>query len=546
MRFILTITVILQLTVDVTLSSAQPRYHQDDMVTYADSRKVWCVDIGREDVYVATDGGVWRFSRFTGEMLDPWFAGVGLHEAIPLTNGRVILWHEDSGTLWLATTSELLYWRSDFRTWYRLDDHRVQNQRIKSLGDAGEFILVEISGTEDRILAIDPHSLRMETMAGDLPASIRWTGRRGWTPHEFPSYFTTDFSIFFNSEDGSIKDWQQDVFMPVFERFNDYDRKSYICYPGLGLAIADSRRMNLELFQLGLAGNDVKAIALDDNGVIWAGGNNGTAKSGFSRFDRRTGRWTRYDEALTFGLNSHHAWDALIYNNQVYFATDQGLVCFEKDNDDWKTYDRFDGLAGLDLRALARLRSVLFVGGNQGLNRFKLPSGPIWKAGFEAADELITSDLATEEGNIWAAGLQGVIRFSRDAVSEIETKGEIFSPEPSRSIEITGGRIWIGTTYGIKVFDKSSETWTDILGKVHLDGGKPLDMVGNDSLLWIGTDKGLKRFNFLRGNWVEYGVREGLPHPRVQRLVLESDTLWIGTPRGLTRFLWNRPERDVF
>ncbi|MDP8239344.1 MAG: hypothetical protein P9X24_09665 [Candidatus Hatepunaea meridiana] len=538
------VTFLLFMLVFIQPTFSQPRYHQDDIVTYADSRNTFCVDVGYREVFVATDGGLWRFSRYNGEVLDPWFVGVGLHEAIPLTYGRVVLWHNESGTLWLATTRELLYQRNDSQTWYRFEDIQLTNRWIRSLGEAGDLVYVEVGGGE--FFSIEPIGGRIQKLTGELPDGIRWVGRRGWKPHEYHHYNPIDYSLYFDRYRGVITDWEHNEYKPAYDCLNEYDSRRYICYPGLGLGIADERQNSLEILQLGPAGNDVRAIALDDDGVIRIGGNNSGQKSGITYFDRSEGLWDKYEERINIGLASHRVWDALTIDGWVYFTTDQGLVFCEPDGDSWHTIDRFDGLAGLNLRALAVSSGVLYIGGERGVNRFNLPEGPVWDSGSEALDNLLTSDLITDNDTVWAAGLQGVFRIPPNAPPESVTAGHVFSSVSARTIAITKSRVWIGISHGIKAFDKTNGSWMDYSGSVYLNGGKPFNMTGNDSLLWVGTDKGLFRFNYIRGNWIEYGKREGLPHLRVQRLVLEADTLWIGTPRGLTRFIWNRPERDVF
>jgi ligand-binding sensor domain-containing protein len=221
------------------------------------------------------------------------------------------------------------------------------------------------------------------------------------------------------------------------------------------------------------------------------------------------------------------------------------LVCFDIEHGEWQTLDRFDGLAGLELRAVAGCRGIIFVGGDRGLNRVKTPTGPIWNSGFKAADELVTSEILVKDDTIWAAGVQGIVQLPAAAVGEQEIEGCFFDREPAKCLEIKEDFVWIGTTYGIKIFNRKSREWSELSRDIYLNRGNTLDLEANDSLLFIGTDKGLFRYNYRRNRWQEYGLREGLPHLRVQRLVLEADTLWIGTPVGLTRFIWNRPDRDV-
>ena len=149
---------LLVIVIQVESAFSQPRYQQDDMVTWADSRNANCVDFSPDIVWVATDGGLWRLARYTGQPLDPWFVGVGVHEAIPLRNSKVVLWHESSSRLWVATDKELLYWRPVAKQWFRFESNHLTDRSIKSLGEMDDKIVVEVTGRNAKFLVIDSFS----------------------------------------------------------------------------------------------------------------------------------------------------------------------------------------------------------------------------------------------------------------------------------------------------------------------------------------------------------------------------------------------------
>ncbi len=535
---------------------AQPRYRQNDVVTFTDCRSVWSVDIGRREVYFATEGGVWRIERFTGEPLDPWFTGVGLEKAIRLTAGRIILWHDRSNTLWLAAKDGLYYYRQDVERWYQLDDRtreELKGARIDALGESGDSVLVELKlrelqGDSTQILAVDPFIFRvLGTIPPDkVPEQVRWVRfSRHPLKRELPRYRLTDPSLHFDRMQGVITDLELDKFWPVAESLDDEADLHYILYPGLGIGVADAIHMRLEILQPGPAGRDVKAIGPGPGGRLWVGGEDDPDKGGFNLFDRAGGRWERFDADVIVGIDSHRARDVLTIGGLVFFATDAGLVYFKPKDAGWFTLDRFDGLAGPNIRALTAAEDILFLGGDMGVNLRELQAGSIWSAGDRRVDELRTSDCVSDGDTVWIAGLQGVFRWTPEGGWE-PFAGKGISGEPARSLAITRTRLWIGGRHGIREFDRRSGEWAEHPGRVFLRGGMPLSLASNDSLLWVGSDRGLFCFNRLRGSWLEYGTGQGLPHPRIQRLILEADTLWIGSPAGLTRFIWNRPERDVF
>ena len=534
-------TLIILLTLTTVNLNAQPRYTQDDVITYSDSRQVRNVEIGDRVVYVATNGGIWRFSRFTGEPLQPWHMGVGLNRAISLSGGRLLLWHNSTGTLWLTKKSgKLLFYRSSTENWQEASG--FLNGNITSIGESAVGIVVETSAQE-QLTVLNPQSGTISGIVAQEPAGTRWKGRRAALTRNFRNYDIVDGNYFFE-RNGRIIDEYHREFYPADVALNDWNSLLYICYPGLGLAVADERMFRIEILQLGPSGSDVQAIAIDSGNKIWIGGNNSGIRHGLTKFDRQTFRWTEFRERFVPDLDSHIAWDVEIVGRDVFFATNSGLVRYRKPEGSWKTFDEFDGLSGIPLRAVELVGDKLIAGGDRGLSYLQLPDQVFSSSGEEMTADMIVADMTSDRDTLWSANLQGLFRWSSHSGWQTVSGDQVIGDEPARSVAIDRKYLSVGGPEGIREMNRENGEWISHYSEVFLRGGKPLSLVSNDSLLWIGTDRGLFRRNRLRGRWLTYGVKQGLPHERIQRLVLESDTLWIGTPAGLTRFLWNRPERD--
>ncbi|NQU05162.1 MAG: hypothetical protein HQ568_03645, partial [Calditrichaeota bacterium] len=486
-RFFLQYIFVILLSVILYCGSlySQPRYQQDDIVTWSDSRNARCVDISPDVVWVATDGGLWRFSRYTGQVLDPWYVGVGIHEAIPLNNSKIVLWHEGSNRLWVATDKELLYWRPVSKLWYRFESNHLINRRITSLGEMDDKIVVETDGQNRKFLIIDSFSGLVDGIE-DLPEKeIRWQGRAGAQFSGFTHYYPNDFSLRFDSHDGSITDWDANVFKPVFEAFDRNTGTRYICYPGLGLVVVNEMQKRFDVLQLGPSGSDVKAIALSADGVIWLGGNNQSARTGFSSYNRNKGSWFRYESQLLQGFDSHNIRDAVIFKDIIFLATDNGLICYNQVEDRWKTLDRFDGLKSNNLSSLTVGDGFLLIGGDNGINRFTLPNGPMWQISYETAIGFNTYDLAADREYLWAAGQWGAFRIPVARTPEREIDVLHLDNEPAMALTIIDDKVWIATLSGIRAFDrKTGSTLVQLGYHGYLNCKNVLALAGNDKYLW--------------------------------------------------------------
>lgn len=523
--------------------NAQHRIDQDDLVTFTDFRKVYSVDFGPREVYFATDRGIWRIDRFTGESLNPLTWGNMLERAIRIERGKIIHWHWTTSTLWLVTWNSLIYYRRDIERWYLFEGLPAGN--IKAIGSNDGEIIVELASENKPFIVIDPFIFRVKKRTKDAPEGVRWSGR--WKPHGYLNYRVSDFDFSFDPSGGAVTDWKLNKFDPTYDALDERYDKRYLCYPGLGIGVADERHLRLDVIQPGPTGRDVKAIAIDSDGFMWIGGENRINNSGINLYDRETGLWQYFDSELIFGMDSDVARDVALYKGNAYFASDVGLVYYKSSSREWKTVDRFDGLIGLDLRALAVAGGQIFAGGDIGINRMTLPAGPVFNIGDENLAGLRTADAVSDGDTVWVASLQGLFRGEPTGTwSMIGSDEQTVGNEAARSLAVIPTHIWTGGQRGIRELNRKTGKWVGYLGSIFLRGGMPLSIAANDSLLWVGTDRGLFVHNRKTGGWLSYGEFDGLPSNRIQAIVLEADTLWIGSPEGLTRFIWNRPERDVY
>jgi signal transduction histidine kinase/ligand-binding sensor domain-containing protein/DNA-binding response OmpR family regulator len=109
-------------------------------------------------------------------------------------------------------------------------------------------------------------------------------------------------------------------------------------------------------------------------------------------------------------------------------------------------------------------------------------------------------------------------------------------------MEDNNNRIWIGTFWGLSVFDPFNGFFTNYM---HVEGSKTglshntiyaiLESSAND--IWIGTRNGLNRFEPENNSFKSYTMADGLPGNIIY--AIQEDTkgnLWLSTNRGLCSF----------
>jgi len=251
----------------------------------------------------------------------------------------------------------------------------------------------------------------------------------------------------------------------------------------------------------GLAGDKVKALVIDSEGIVWAG----SLPGGVSRIDPATGR------IQAFGVESGLTDDRVISlyldtENRLWASTSGGIF---RSTNTRVPHLRFDrqfppGSTDRDIffRFLRDNRGRMWVGSTSGLYRWDQNG---WTR-FTAKDGLkrdgVIHVAQADDGALWVAYREpvGVSRliFSGDkiAAQHYSTKDGL----SSNYIVFFGldsrRRLWIGTDNGVNVATGTGG-WTRYTrddGLVWDDCAANSFFAEPDGTVWIGTLKGLSRF----------------------------------------------------
>ncbi|MEK7953587.1 sensor histidine kinase [Luteolibacter soli] len=304
--------------------------------------------------------------------------------------------------------------------------------------------------------------------------------------------------------------------------------------------------------------DDVRALVIDDDGLVWLGTNGGglnllrrrpfesfAAKEGLGRtvtsalvIDRDGTVWAGTDGAGIFRLQNHRFVPAFSYFEQP----DKGLIwslSTTRDGTLWAGTYR-DGLlrirngeierlavaeAGFEkeVSALHEMRDGSLLVGVQkfGIHRLKDGSFDPAYRGPEGPEMRFHDTLEDRDGNVWAAcGSDGLWR-------RVDGKWTRVGEEPGKDVlnpvallEDSGGDLLIGTLgQGLVRFRNGAMTrWDTDRGLVSSTVVQLLEDNGKN--LWLGTDAGLQRLSRdelesgIRFSGIRLGREDGLPTPQ--------------------------------
>lgn len=273
----------------------------------------------------------------------------------------------------------------------------------------------------------------------------------------------------------------------------------------------------------GLANDSVTALLVDNDGILWVGN-----YKGVDRMDPRTGKFTHYTHNPNDPTSiSSNRVRALYEDKQGTIWVGTGLVWdFNEDGG----LNRFDRKTGKFTRFLHDPKNPASIGNNKVRAIFEDSRGNFWIG--TAGDGLHTLDRTTGifTRHLYDPAQPG--KLSRPPLSKGNPTEHI-----TTIVEDISGAIWIGTyESGINRYDPRTGEITYYTNHDESaefpDNTAWCLYPSRDGVLWLATNEGnLFRIDPLRKNipHVEIGNI-------VQMIFEDGDgTVWLGTPNGLAR-----------
>ena len=431
---------------------------------------------------------------------------------------------EDSGRLWVGTEEGLVVWdRSKVVPFPAADflKRSAINFLVKDrhghlwVGARGLGVFEYNNQTFQQLnsqvadeLLMDPHSLlvdrsdRLWVGAGDdfvlCRADQEW--RRYRIPHHLERPYVTALA---EEPDGTV--WAGSVSEGLFQ-----------FHEGKLTAVNAAS---------GLSDNLVKALWVDQEGLLWVGTDNGL-------------NLLRRKHLYTYGAENGLGYGAV----QGMAEVSPGVIWVAKPDDglyQWSEsgFSRFtNGLQHLNPQLntlLCVTNSGVWVGGAQGVIHCPFPqAGQVTPEPVSLKGLNVITLSPSRDGGVWAGTREGQVWRWRD--EHWQPQSNLWQANPITAILEEEHRIWVGTEggglfayedSGIKNhFDKTSGLFSDVIRTLHLD---------QEGTLWIGTaGGGLSRWR--HGKVKTFTTHEGLPDDTISQILEDANgRLWLGSNRGV-------------
>ena len=522
-------------------------YEADDWITYSMTRWVNSVAVGREYVYGGTSGGVIRYNLYSNNWERPWTISDGLPDNFIICAA----YDEATDYVWCSTHQGVSVYRTTWKKWENLfkDEFGLfGSDDIVSFGFDGQNVWIESRDGEYFSSENQQNSFTRKTIDTIPYEKIKWFGQKELSSKKMPELFMHDG--YFIDPNGIIKDF----------RLDDYEITCFSSDPwnsiwvgswGLGVGKADLRIKILELLPYGLFLNNVAAFEFDDNGNIWAGGiGSYNEQSGITFWDLEEDQFSYYQARFHNDLYSDQVTSIAIDESFIWFGTEYGLLRFNPSKNEWKTFDSGLGLRDNYIFDIEADEDNVWIATLLGL--CQLEKRKMTQKDFRIQDvaekdilNMKVYDIEIMENLLWIGTEYGLYIYDNLK----KTGGFEDNANGPQNDKITAvglfedKEVWVGMSDGVEVFDMKSESWKGVPEK-RFNTSLPINYIVVDEFAaWLATNKGVLKYDKDRKRWRTFTVEDGLPSNIVNYIGLDGDYVWFGTPEGLTRFLWNSSYR---
>ncbi|MEJ2052413.1 MAG: hypothetical protein P8X42_00720 [Calditrichaceae bacterium] len=300
----------------------------------------------------------------------------------------------------------------------------------------------------------------------------------------------------------------------------------------------------LNLYQKSISNIQPRDLYFDNNKIWIAGLNTGNGIGGINFWDYDADKWQYYEARFNFGIDNDNCYAINGNNRYIFYGSEEGLIRFDKKNNQWKTFTTVDGLESNKINHLYFSGKKLFIGTDEGFNWMNSDLDTIEESEDTTLDNVPVNKITALNNTIYMATHNGIYTYNpkNDKVAFKSTRSAALDLYIS-AINIQNDTLWVAGEYGIMNYDISRDIWHSYPGVQTAIRGDYHDIAFTRDNVWFGTDNGLLKYDKKRDFWYLYTVKDGLANNEVYNIIPDCEDLWLCTKNGITIFRWYRVGR---
>ena len=455
----------------------------------------------------------------------------------------------NTGFVWAATEHSMSRYEPGPQIWYNeyFDENLMITPPLQSIGFDG--INVIVIDSQDNWFKSHNQFFHFQEMPPSSNGQIQWFGRRekrSKLPHFFMATEYSDYM--FDEVDQEIQDSDMRHW-PVTSWVRDSWGNLWLGTWGLGAGRGDLNTSQLTLMPFGLWDNTVDAIAEDEKSY-WVGG--------MQEHDDHTGitRWfgsntppVYYEPYQIPGFANPAVTSMALNDNFVFFGTLGGLTLYHRNQGYWRTLRKVHNLADDRITDVTLDSNSLWIASEGGasslaLSSIRPDSSDIKNILPSRYKELLVYDIESRGDTLWMGTEYGLYVYDKQKNSGSFIEDIDFLNTRVFAVSFHNSELWFATDEGMGCLDIKKHELKQIPERLHPIHADIHRILASEQAVWAATDDGVYKYNRFASRWNHFTRIDGLADNRVYSLQLDGDYIWFGTHEGLTRFYWNSPMRS--
>ncbi|MDP2983821.1 MAG: two-component regulator propeller domain-containing protein [Candidatus Latescibacter sp.] len=219
--------------------------------------------------------------------------------------------------------------------------------------------------------------------------------------------------------------------------------------------------------------------------------------------------------------------------NGLWIATWGGISFYSFRDSSFTTYGAASDIPNTRVTSLAINRGTVWAGTISGVSTFADSAWDSLPDMSVLANTFINTIAVMTDNSLWFGTRGGVSRMtSAGSWSSFSITNGLSANNVTSAASDAGGKIWVGTFYGVNVFDGAH--WSSL---ENTPPGAAVQAIYRDSsgTMWVGTANGIASF---QGNSVTlWNTSKGLPSNGINEFAEDfNHVLWVATDTGAAFF----------